>query len=91
MRELTRSNVTILTNTKITHFEGKTAFIQVIEKEEILGEFDSVVVAVGTKSVNGLINPLRERGIEVRVIGDAKQPRQIYNAVKEGFETAVNI
>jgi len=91
MKELASSNVKILTNTKITHFEGKKAFIQVIEKEEILGEFDSVVVAVGTKSVSDLINPLRERGIEVRAIGDARQPRQIYNAVKDGFETAVNI
>jgi len=91
MKKLASSNVKILTNTKIAHFEGKKAFIQVFEKKEILGEFDSVIVAVGTKPVSDLVNPLEERGIEVRVIGDAKKPRQIYNAVKDGFETAVNI
>jgi hypothetical protein len=29
--------------------------------------------------------------IEMKTIGDAGRPRQIYDVVREGFETAVNI
>jgi pyruvate/2-oxoglutarate dehydrogenase complex dihydrolipoamide dehydrogenase (E3) component len=91
IKQLNSSNVKILTDTKITRFEGNKTFIEVDEKEELLGEFDSVIVAVGTKSIDDLANPLRDRGLEVKVIGDARKPGQIYNAVKDGFEVASEI
>jgi 2,4-dienoyl-CoA reductase-like NADH-dependent reductase (Old Yellow Enzyme family)/thioredoxin reductase len=91
VNRLNLSNVKILTNARITRFEGEKAFVELNGEEKHLGDFDSVVAAVGTRSVNDLIDPLRKRGMEVKTIGDARQPRQIYDAVKEGFETAVNI
>jgi len=91
LKKLSESKVKIVTNTKITRFEGKKAFIQENGKEETLGEFDSVVAAVGTKSINYLISPLKEGGIETLIIGDASQPRQIYDAVKEGFKASIGI
>lgn len=50
-----------------------------------------LVMAVGTKPVNDLIKPLEERDIKVKVIGDAKKPGQIYDAVKDGFDIAIKI
>lgn len=91
VNQLISSNVKILTDTKIIRFDNRKAFIEIDGKEELLGKFDSVVLAVGTRSVNDLISPLEERGIEVKVIGDAKKPGQIYNAIRDGFEIAVEV
>ena len=41
--------------------------------------------------MNDLIKPLEKRGTEVKVIGDAKKPGQIYDAIRDGFEIAVGI
>ena len=50
-----------------------------------------MVLAVGTRSVNDLIKPLQENNIEIKIIGDARKPGQIYDAIKDGFEIAVGI
>jgi hypothetical protein len=91
LKEPASSKAIILTNTKITRLEGKKAYIKTDEKESIPGEFDSVVAAVGTKSVDELREPFEKQGIEVRTIGDAGKPGQIYDVIRDGFETAINI
>lgn len=91
LKQLGLSNITILTNTRVTRFVGEKAYIQENDNEKPLGEFDSVIAAVGTKSLKDLMDPLKARGIDVRVIGDASRPRQIYDAVRDGFETAIGI
>lgn len=83
---LAEAQVEILTGTEITRFDGKRAFAICDGAEKSLGEFDSVVVAVGTRSVNELEILVRREGLDVRVVGDAKAPRQIGDAVKDGFE-----
>ncbi|MBD3170664.1 MAG: NAD(P)-binding protein [candidate division Zixibacteria bacterium] len=91
MAGLNRLGVKILTRTEVSRFEGKTAFIKKEHVENRLGEFDSVVVAVGTSPVDDYVSPLREMGINVVIIGDAKKPGQISNAVTDGYEAAVAI
>jgi 2,4-dienoyl-CoA reductase-like NADH-dependent reductase (Old Yellow Enzyme family)/thioredoxin reductase len=91
LKQLNLLNVRILTDTKIVRLEGGTAYAEIDKKEKPLGTFDSVVMAVGTKSVNDLIVPLQERNIKVEVIGDARKPGQIYDAVKDGFDIALKI
>jgi hypothetical protein len=34
---------------------------------------------------------VRDEGIEVIVIGDAKEPRKINDAIREGFEEALKV
>jgi pyruvate/2-oxoglutarate dehydrogenase complex dihydrolipoamide dehydrogenase (E3) component len=91
LKYLADTGVEILTSTEISRFEGRQAFVVNEGKERLLGDFDSVVVAVGTRSVNELESLLRAEGMEVRVVGDAKKPRQIYDAVKDGFNVAIDI
>ena len=91
LKQLNSSNVRILTDTRIVRFDGGTAFAEINRKEQPLGTFDSVVMAVGTKSLNDLIEPLQKQNIDVEVIGDAKKPGQIYDAVKDGFDIATKI
>ena len=54
-------------------------------------ECDSVVTAVGFVSNSELAAELEEKGCQVTVIGDAKAPRKIINAVKEGLFAALDM
>ncbi|MEW6555256.1 MAG: FAD-dependent oxidoreductase [Actinomycetota bacterium] len=49
---------------------------------------DAVVLAVGVKSDDRLARELAGRFPRVRVVGDARRPGRIYNAVRDGFDTA---
>jgi len=46
---------------------------------------DTVVVAAGSRSVNNLLSPLQELGLNVVVVGDAKQVRNGLHAIYEGY------
>ena len=52
---------------------------------------DTVVMAVGAVSVDDLAEQVKGDGIEVIVIGDAKQPRKINDAIFEGFQEALKV
>jgi 2,4-dienoyl-CoA reductase-like NADH-dependent reductase (Old Yellow Enzyme family)/thioredoxin reductase len=56
-------------------------------KEQLL-KADTVVLACGSESVNGLVSELKGKVAEVYCIGDAKEPRKILEAIHEGFEVA---
>jgi 2,4-dienoyl-CoA reductase-like NADH-dependent reductase (Old Yellow Enzyme family)/thioredoxin reductase len=91
LNALESAEVKILTKIHVTRFDGQRAFIKTDMQEELLGEFDSVVVTMGMQPENDLVPLLSDKGIEVKVIGDAKKPRQIYDAVHDGFEAAISI
>lgn len=50
-----------------------------------------VVLSVGAQPLNHLAEELRQRGMRVFVIGDAKQPRKLNHAISDGFLTAHRI
>jgi 2,4-dienoyl-CoA reductase-like NADH-dependent reductase (Old Yellow Enzyme family)/NADH dehydrogenase FAD-containing subunit len=52
---------------------------------------DTVVMAVGSESEDVLSAPLADADIDVTVIGDAKTPRKISDAIREGFEAALSV
>lgn len=54
---------------------------------------DTVILSVGRRSRidKDLLETSKSIAKEVYVIGDAKQPRRIIDAIKEGFWTAINI
>jgi hypothetical protein len=53
--------------------------------ERSLGSFDTVLTAVGHRSVDALSEPLRAAGVAVTVIGDAARPGQILDATRAGL------
>ena len=91
LQALKAGDVKILTETKLSRLTGKEAYAIRDDREVSLGGFDSVVAAVGTRSVDDLGPPLAERGIHVKVIGDARTPGGILDAVRDGFNAAVEI
>ncbi|MBN1548477.1 MAG: FAD-dependent oxidoreductase, partial [Syntrophaceae bacterium] len=52
---------------------------------------DTVIIAAGNRSIADLAKEGKKSGTEVLVIGDAKEPRKISNAIREGFDAALNI
>ena len=44
-------------------------------------------MAVGTAAYNPLEEGLKAAGFEVHVVGDAKQPRKVVDAISEGYQT----
>ncbi len=52
---------------------------------------DQVVLAVGVRSNNALVEELKGKFERVYAIGDAKQIGRIANATKDGFDTAWNL
>ena len=56
-------------------------------------EADAVVIATGAKSCDSeqLQQACKEMGISCYVIGDAKEPRRILNAIHEGVFAAMQI
>ena len=53
---------------------------------QTLRGFDTVVIALGTQSNNGLSEKLKGSSIPTFVIGDAKEPRKAVQAIAEGSE-----
>ncbi len=90
LQELRRYKVEIVTGAQAKRITPDGVVV-LRDGEEALMECDSVVLAMGTISVNPL-----ERGLEGRVpglyvIGDAKRPRKALDAVHEGFEVGLRI
>lgn len=50
-----------------------------------------VVLSVGAQPLNHLAEELRQRGMRVFVVGDAKRPRKLNHAISDGFLTAHRI
>lgn len=90
LERLQKSKVTVMPNTRLQSVDGGLAYAETTTGPVTLGPFDSIVMAVGYRSEASLA---REPGLKPQpvVIGDALQPRSIYEAVKEGFDAAVGL
>lgn len=87
LARVSMSSINILTGQKVLEIKDHA----VITDKQTLENVDTVVLSVGYKSNNELIAKLQQANIDYRVIGDAVKPRRIYQAVKEGFETAYSL
>ncbi len=90
MSELRRLGVKILTSTKALEITEKGVLVEK-EGERVLLKTDSVVIATGSESVRPSNEGIEEITEEVYIIGDAKEPRNMLHAIKEGFNTGLKI
>jgi hypothetical protein len=68
--------------------EGR-ALVEERGEERKLGQFDSVIVAVGNHPFDPLSRNLLEMGFQVQVIGDAARPGKIYDAIVSGHRAGM--
>lgn len=83
--KLAEYKVNVMTSSTVNEI---TATGVVVNGEEIACE--SVVIAAGYKAVNCLEETLKAK-FEVHVVGDAKAPRRILDAVEEAYVTVNNL
>jgi 2,4-dienoyl-CoA reductase-like NADH-dependent reductase (Old Yellow Enzyme family)/thioredoxin reductase len=86
LKRLENLPVRIHKGTRLSRIEGGEAYVAVGEagEESSLGRFDSVLVSVGHRPHDPLSTKLRASGIPVEIIGDAREPRQIFDATQAG-------
>ncbi|MBW1729362.1 MAG: FAD-dependent oxidoreductase [Deltaproteobacteria bacterium] len=90
MAELRRLGVALMTATKaVSISEGGVE----VEKADGKGfiKADSVVLAMGSRAEAKIADDIRDLVQEVYVIGDAKEPRNALEAIREGFIVGLNI
>jgi 2,4-dienoyl-CoA reductase-like NADH-dependent reductase (Old Yellow Enzyme family)/thioredoxin reductase len=89
--ELAGKNVRILKSTKIEQITGEGVVLIDKNWNKTFLKADNVVLALGLKPFDRLAKELEGKVKKVSVIGDAKQPRRIQEAIYEGFLTADNL
>jgi 2,4-dienoyl-CoA reductase (NADPH2) len=52
---------------------------------------DTIVIATGSKPDRGLYDALQGNAVELYLIGDAVQPRSVFEAVEEGFKAGMDV
>jgi NADH dehydrogenase FAD-containing subunit len=91
LQRLKEYGVNIKTETTVAEFLEDGAVVTRNGETSKLEGFDSIVLAMGTKSVNYLHDQLTEKITELHVIGDALAPRQAIQAIEEGARVGIEI
>ncbi|MCL2400392.1 MAG: FAD-dependent oxidoreductase [Defluviitaleaceae bacterium] len=85
LKSLENRKVAMLTNTKVAEITSDG----VKPEDGRLISADSVVLATGYKSNNGLFNELSQKGLNACIIGDADSVGLVLTAVKQGYEAGL--
>ncbi len=83
-------SITVLLNTTVSRFEEGSAVLKAEEGGPRVLTFDWVLIATGL-SPRPLPEAFKALVPEIHVIGDAKRPRDIEAATREGYETGVQV
>ena len=84
LRRLRLKKVRILTLAEVKRIGKGEVVLAPGKGDKTLGGFDSIILTAGARSRNELSSEVREKVAEVYVIGDALEPRQGADALREG-------
>lgn len=90
MSEIRRLGVTLKTSMKAVAITPDGVEVETEENRDLLPA-DSVVLAVGSVSVNSFPDAVRALVPEMHVIGDAREPRKALDAIFEGYRVGLEI
>jgi NADPH-dependent 2,4-dienoyl-CoA reductase/sulfur reductase-like enzyme len=91
MERLKDYGVKIETETSVVEFLDNAVIVNKDGNKRKLEGFDTIILALGTKSVNNLKDQLEKKVPEFYVIGDAFAPRQAIDAIEEGAKIALKL
>jgi 2,4-dienoyl-CoA reductase-like NADH-dependent reductase (Old Yellow Enzyme family)/thioredoxin reductase len=85
---LEEQKIEVRTSAKVIAILPDGVEVQVKESSEKWGGYDSIVIAMGTRSMDELLEKIKQRmpKVQVMVIGDAKEPRTALEAISEGAQ-----
>ena len=91
-QRLDEKGVTIHTSSKVKELGKGYVMIEDASGMKKLDDFDSIILALGAEKPNDTVyKNLEGKVSELHVIGDARQPREIVDAVYEGEEIAIKL
>jgi 2,4-dienoyl-CoA reductase-like NADH-dependent reductase (Old Yellow Enzyme family)/thioredoxin reductase len=90
-KRLTEKGVRILTSTKVKELGQGYALVEDTSGTRKIEGFDTIVLAVGSKSDDSVAKDLEGKVPALHVIGDASKPREALEAVYEAEEVALTI
>jgi len=90
MGELRRLGVNIMANTKAVGIKADGLEVEKEDGPDFL-HADSIIIAAGSKPENSLISEIESLVPGVYTVGDAKEPRNALDAIKEGFLVGLKI
>lgn len=84
LRELKAHKVVFKTECRLLRIEDRGAWVQDKQENEFLVEADTIVIAVGNKPDNNLLDQVKLLGLPIYQIGDCLEPRSAKTAIYEG-------
>lgn len=84
-------NIKVYTESEILSLAKDKVTLRDKDGQEVSLSADSIVLAGPRKSVQNLVNELEYFCDELYVVGDAMIPRNLYNAIHEGYKVGVRI
>jgi 2,4-dienoyl-CoA reductase-like NADH-dependent reductase (Old Yellow Enzyme family)/thioredoxin reductase len=88
-RELRNKGVRMITSAVVKEISADGAVIERAGGREILSGMKYIILALGSEPVDTLSGAVK--GVPVHVIGDAREPRQVMDAIREGSEIGRNL
>jgi len=90
MKSLKMMGVDLRRGAKLLEIRDDSVLVESEEGQESIAA-DTVIMAVGSRSVNELAAAVMTEGVKVITLGDAKEPRKLTEAIREGFEEALKL
>lgn len=91
MPRLRERGIRIITSATVKEILEDGVIFMKDGREEAIHEMNFIILAMGTKSFDELSGKIKDKVSEVYVIGDAKQPRKVLQAIAEGAEVGRKI
>ena len=90
LQDMRHLGIDIRRNTVAKRIEEGRVIVEVDGKEEELPA-DTVIIAAGSCPNDELYGELKDTGMEVYLVGDAKEARKAIEAIQEGYEVGLSI
>ena len=91
VERMTESGISMHVNSKVTEIRLPQISVEENGKPRVYDGFDNVVVAVGRKPDRQLAQQLEGLSVQTYEIGDIKAPSFALDAVRDGFDAAIDI
>jgi 2,4-dienoyl-CoA reductase-like NADH-dependent reductase (Old Yellow Enzyme family)/thioredoxin reductase len=89
--EFRKYNVKVVTNTKGKAITDEGLLCEGPDGKEVLYKADTVICAVGQKALTSVVDKLRGTVTEFYDIGDCVKPQKVMEAVKAGYDAAMDL
>lgn len=90
LTNIEKHGVKIVTEAKVLSFDSGVLCYE-MDGKEYTKEFDTIVLAAGSKAVTTLSKEIQALEIPYTAIGDCVEPRQLNDAIHGGFLAALNV